>query len=271
MDSNAIIRMKIPFLLPFYLLALVSACSTGSKTNMEKIISAQRAILQADSIIQKQKKGIDFLATGSNPVPWSLEVDFDKMAYFSASDGTKLGILASFKDRVLSPELEIYRTQTDQGLLEIKIRNVQCTNTSNASTSNKTAEVTINQTRYTGCGNYLYDHRLNDVWELEQVNNIVQQPGDYSRGLPVIEFNLQTNIMNGNDGCNNMRSSIEVKGKRIKFAPIIFTRIACKNVTMTKIADDFLSDKLVDYYFENNKLVFYLSDDSRIIFRRKAL
>ena len=249
------------------IMVLFSSCKTSSKTKIKNIIATQRSIMPADSIIQKQKKGTDIYAAGNDPVNWSLEMDFDKMISFSASDGTTLNVLPAFEKKEITAEIETYILKTDKGEVEIKIFNSIC----DAELSAKKTAVNIQNKKYTGCGKYLYDHRLNDVWELESVNDKVQSVKDFNKGLPTLEFNLQTNKVSGSDGCNNIMSSIEVKGNRIKFAAFAGTKIACNNNSVEKIFNELLSNQLVDYYMENNKLVLYLGDDSKLNFKRKVL
>jgi len=225
--------------------------------------------MPADSIIQKQKKGIDLIASGNNPVNWYLEIDFDKILNFRSADGNNLNILPSFSKKEINTTVETYSTQTDLGQLNIKIFNSSCTG--NETSLNKKTEVHINTTVYSGCANYLYNHQLNDIWVLETVNNVKQHARDFNKGIPYLEFNLQENKMTGTDGCKNISSAIEVKGNRIKFSAFALSKVTCSKNMVEKIFSEMLSDKQVDYFMENGKLILYLSDDSKLGFKRKDL
>ncbi len=263
--------MRSSFLLFIIPVLFFAACKTGSKTSINKIVTAQRNIMPSDSMIQKQKKGIDLIGTGITPLTWSLEIDFDKMVSFSSADGNNLYLLPAFEKKEINAEMERYRIKTDLGPMIIEVFSSACQGTGIGEQFNKKIEVTINNKRYTGCGKYLFDHRLNDSWILESVNNIKQSAADFSKGLPRMEFNLLTNKMNGSDGCNNINSTIEVKGTRINFSPFAGTRMACNNNPVEKIFSTMLSNKLVDYFMENNKLILYLEDDSKLYFKRREL
>lgn len=246
-----------------------SACKSGSKATMQKIINNQLILKPADSIILKQKKGIDFTAIGNVPVNWSIEIDFDKMVYFNSADGNSLQILPSFGNKIITAEVEKYFTSTDLGQIEIRIFNTGCNTTVNGSGYLKKTEISLQNKIYSGCGKYLYNHQLNDIWVLESVNNEKQLASVYQKGLPWIELDLLNKNMKGSDGCNKLNSAIELKGNRIKFSEIISTKMTCNNMKTAKIFSQLLSNKLVDYYLENDKLVLYLEDDSKIIFKRK--
>lgn len=248
---------------------LFYSCKTSSKASIEKVITAQRAIMPADSIIQKQKRGIDIIATGNDPVAWILEIDFDNMLSFKSADGNTLNILSAFSKKEITADFELYSTLTDLGDLVIKLYNEPCNGISGTNQLNRKASVYLKNKTYTGCGKYLYDHQLNDVWILENINNEKQTASDFAKGLPRLEFNLQTNKMNGSDGCNTINAGIEIKGSRIKFTAFSGTKMACKNNQVEKIFNEFLSNRSVDYYMKDGLLFLYLADDSRISFKRK--
>ncbi len=252
---------------PVLFVVLFSSCKTSSKTKVENIVTAQRNLMPADSIIQKQKKGVDIYATGNQPADWSLEVDLDNLVSFKAADGMNLNLLPAFGKKETSLQKETYRMQTGQGMLTIEIFDTGCKEGS----PGKKIEVTVGNKHYSGCGRYLFDHRLNDSWELESINNDRVVAADFNKGLPRVDFDLQANKMNGSDGCNTISSAIEIKGNRIKFSVFTGTKMSCSKNKAEKIFSTMLSNKLVDYYLENNKLVLYLEDDSKLYFKRKTL
>ena len=262
---------KLIYPLTALLIWTIPGCSSSSKSTIKKIVNNQLLLKPADSIILKQSKGIDFMASGNTPVNWVVEIDFDKMVYFNAADGNSLQVLPSFGNKVLQAEFEKYVTTTGQGQLEIIIYNNACDATSKPGEYIRKTEINFGNKKYTGCGNYLFTNRLNDIWVLEAVNNEMQYANNFQKGLPWIDLDLISNKMNGSDGCNKFNAQIEIQGNRIKFSGFISTKMACNNAKVEKIFSQYLSDKLVDYYLEKDKLVFYLEDDSKMTFKRKAL
>ena len=259
-------------IIPFSALIILAntGCSSSSKNKMKKIVDNQILLKPADSVIQKQTKGIDFIASGHLPVNWTLEIDFDKMVYFNAADGNSLQVLPSFGNKMQNTGYEKYVTATGRGPLEIIIYNDACDVKVKPGEIIRKTEINFDNKKYTGCGNYLFTNRLNDIWILEAINNDIQYPKNFQKGLPWIDLDLISNKMNGSDGCSKINSQFEVKGNRIRFTGFILTKNACKNASVEKIFSQFLSDKLVDYYLEKDKLVFYLEDDSKMVFTRKA-
>lgn len=258
-------RWKTPISFILLSLFLLAACKTTSKKgSLDDILSTQRSIQPADSMIQKQRSGIDIFAAGNKPVDWTLEVDFDSKIIFTANDGNQLNLLPAFEKKEITDNLETYSQRSDLGMVVIKVFNEACG-------ENKKVEVSIQNKIYNGCGQYLYDHQLNDIWELESIDQVPQPAAGFSKGLPTMSFNLPDNKMTGSDGCNNINSGIEVKGTRIKFTAFSGTKMTCGNNKAEKIFAEKISNKLVNYYLENGKLIFYLEDDSKIAFKRKAL
>ncbi len=262
---------KLIFPLFTLFIMAVPGCSSSSKNTMKKIVNNQLLLKPADSIIQKQSKGIDFIASGNIPVNWALEIDFDKMVYFNAADGNYFQVLPSFGNKIQYTGYEKYVTATGRGPLEITIFNDACDAIVKPGENIRKTEIIFENKQYTGCGHYLFTNRLNDIWELEAINNEMQYANNYKKGLPWIDLDLVSGKMNGSDGCSKVSANIEVKGNRIRFSGFSFTKNDCNNARVEKIFSQYLSDKLVDYYLEKDKLVFYLEDDSKMTFKRKAL
>ncbi|MEO6489117.1 MAG: META domain-containing protein [Ferruginibacter sp.] len=257
-------KWLIAVIFPFISL---TGCKTTSKSAIDNILSAQRAVMLPDSLLSKQKNGVDLYATGDLPVYWWIEIDFDKKIIFKATDGDEFNVLPAFTKKDTTADARIYQLRTEGGQASIKIYNTDCSATS----STKKVQVSIGNKLYVGCGQYLYDHRINDIWQLDMINNIQQSASAFSTGLPTLQFDLQKNSVNGSDGCNEISSKIELQGSRIRFDVFSSSKRSCNNNKVEKIYHEMLSGKLVDYYEENGRLVFYLIDDSKLIFKRKIL
>jgi heat shock protein HslJ len=261
--------MKILFALLIIYACALNACKTTSQANAKRSAQIQRSITPADSLIQKQNTGVDFLAEGNKPASWTLEMDFDKTFDFRSSDGTILNLPAVKAQRLPDMAAESYFINIQAGQMKVILYDKTCSREQDIVNPSKIVEVTISNKRYTGCGKYLYDHRISNKWVLEYINNVKLTTTDYPAGLPRVELDLSKNKMYGYDGCNNISSMIEVQGSRLRFSPFVATKIACENNKVEKIFSEMLSDHLVDYYIKDGKLILYLIDDSKLIFIKK--
>lgn len=78
-----------------------------------------------------------------------------------------------------------------------------------------------------------------------------------------LSFNLDENLVTGNDGCNELSSKIEINNSKISFGPIMATKMFCPNMSMDRIVQTNLA-KVNKYKIEggilklygNNKLLF---------------
>ncbi|HMJ45912.1 MAG TPA: META domain-containing protein [Ferruginibacter sp.] len=241
------------------------SCSSARK-NAAGMIAARESLHLPDSLSQLQHQGIDFIATGDIPEPWKAVMDFDKGIDFISNTFT-LAVPVVKKDSTNIKAVS-FTSVSAAGKINLVIFDLPCEPVSK-NTLGKKVEVTVNNKRYTGCGKYLYDNRLNDHWVLERINNKLQEASSYSSKLPFLELDLQANKLTGSDGCNRISGPMEVRGTRIAFSPFNSTKMACNNNPAEKIFSEWLSNQLVDYFIKNDKLVLYLGDDSSLTFTRE--
>jgi heat shock protein HslJ len=218
----------------------------------------------ADSSFQKMQEGIDFFASGNNPVQWTASININNEIKFNAGDGVAVRVLAVPANILPGSGAVSYHVKTSTTALNIIVYSANCENS-----KQRKVEVTHNGKLYTGCGNYLYDPALEGNWILDRIKNIPQAGKDYPAGLPMLQFNLATKKLSGNDGCNRVNGTFEIMGKQIKFSPLASTKMACSNNAAEYIFNNLLSNNLVTYYIKNNYLSISLPDDSLIIFRKE--
>lgn len=257
----------------FYMLAIglyaVCSCSPKEQTGAKAIAKAQQKLIPADSSVRaKQQSGVDLIATGNHPVAWRLEMDFEKAFIFTAADNTNISSTPVNATNLTDVAAESYITKSTNGPLNIIVYNQPCRVEPGTALSTKKVEVTVNNKRYSGCGDYLYDYRANDSWVLEFIDDEKQDASRFMKGLPRIELNLSKKKMYGSTGCNNVNADIEIKGDRILFSRFASTRMACPTDKAEKIFTDLISNHLVDYTIKEGRLVLYLINDSKLIFKK---
>lgn len=259
---NTLIKWRLTYL-PLLLLFSM-ACSSTKKNNSQGNNSTDTNMGITDSSLQKMQEGIDFLASGNDPVQWSASININSEIKFNAADDAAVRVLAVPANTLPGNAGVSYNVKTSTTTLSIIIFSVNCENL-----QQRKVEVAHNGKRYTGCGRYLYDPALEGKWVLDKINNIPQAGKDYATGLPMLQFQVASKKISGNDGCNRVIGSIEIMGKQIKFSPFVATKMACNNNVVEKIYSDLLSNNLVTYHIKNNYLTLSLQDDSIIIFRKE--
>lgn len=232
------------------------------KGNIKKTSAAREALTPTDTFIRNQLKGIDFIAQGNEPAAWKLSLDFERNFIFKPSDSRTLITSAAVADTQTGKIM--YATQTDDGPMKIIVYSEQCNSMANEPASVRT-EVYLNNKLYRGCGKYLYDFLLNDIWELQQKDDKEIPKADYKKQLPRIEFDLVQHKMMGYDGCNNIQASITINGNHINFSSINGVGNNC--ATSTIFAGK-ISNRTIDYTIKDDLLTLYLIDDSKLIFKK---
>ncbi len=209
----------------FACLTLLLACQSGKRGTVATSASPTD-MLHPDQFSDKFEQGIDFIASGTEPF-WGLEIDFDRIMRFSTLNGDSISTPAVVGQRMEEANATSYRAETEAGPLQVVVYDRPCTNDMPGGEWPKKVEITLGGKRYNGCGRYLYDYRLHDIWVLESINGEQVERTDFTKGLPQLEFMPAYNKVMGHTGCNAMNGTIKVLGKRIEFGRLSTTRMYC--------------------------------------------
>lgn len=250
----------------FYLfnLVILLGCASSSSVKKNVEINRKQDIQLPQTLVQKLQSGTDFWAEGESPVSWTLSMDFDKQFYFEANNGIRFtnGPVTSVRNSQLNTD--VYTIQNAQGDAKIVVYDTKCGH----SNPQVKVEITVNNTLYAGCGEYLYNSNLDGIWELAKIGNKQITSADFQKGIPRFKFDLANLAFSGFDGCNKFSTDFIAKGNRVKIGNIITNQKGCKFDDLQDILMKKISNQLVDYYFKDGKLYLYLIDDSTLIFNR---
>jgi heat shock protein HslJ len=220
---------------------------------------------KGDILRDKLSQGIDFYATGSKP-SWKLELDFEKTFKFSSVSGIELHSLPVESENPSEEGVIVFRTLTESGDMVITLIEQVCTDEMTGAVGKFGVEVKLRNAAdknfrvYKGCGNYLRDERLYDIWALEMLKDDKIYPEDFSKGLPVLEINTHENLVTGHDGCNSLSGSIETHGNHIIFGDLMSTLMACPEMELGSRFTQTLSGKKLRFEIKNNNLLLFDGD-----------
>ncbi len=251
----------------FFVLVFFTACNNSRLAASKTEKQTPPAIL-SESLQQKQLNGVDFFARGSAPVSWTVEIDFGNLIRFKSLDGADVNSSAVAPVQMPEKNAVSYSSKTSTGEINIIVYQQACTDALSGEKYNKKVTVTVNDKRYEGCGQYLFDAALNGKWILQKINNRSLQASDFAKGLPEIQFELSAQRLTGHDGCNSIGGGFELLGSKIKFEALMSTKMACPANKSENEFTHLLSNQTVDYYFKEGQLFFYLPDDSIIVFKK---
>ena len=118
-----------------------------------------------------------------------------------------------------------------------------------------------------GCGEYVTDYRLHDIWLLEELNGRKITKVDFSKEFPVLEIYAKENKFLGFAGCNRMNGSLFFEKGVLRFTNLAVTKLMCEPTN--KEAEFITALKMSNkYQIENSRLILSNSSEVRMIFRK---
>ena len=148
----------------------------------------------------KESPEIFFKASGNEPF-WRLEISEKQTVVKTLTDS----IIAPYIDTIRAADhnVKLYETQIESGLLNIQIIQNKCTNSMSGNVSPYSVNVEYRKgsesklQKFVGCGQYITDYRLNDIWVLEILNGNKADKKDFNNELPSMEINTGANSFPG--------------------------------------------------------------------------
>ena len=208
--------------------------------------------------IEQSARGVNFTATGNEPF-WSLEIIVDKSIHFKTPDGFE--IITPFVKGVNAADANItrYKSVSDSSELSVQISKRKCINTMSGRESDFQVSIRIKKpngsiSTYDGCGSYIGNYRLNDIWGLTKIGGVPLTSADLKNGMPTLDLQMTTKKVYGFGGCNRFTGNILFTDNTISFDEMATTMRACPD---TKVEGRFLkilSRSTLDYKIEGLKL-----------------
>ncbi len=202
--------------------------------------------------------GIDFTASGNEPF-WSLEIDFNKSMHFKTPGGFEITTPVPEGVKAMDANVTRYAAKTEQGLLTVQIAKQECINDMSGKKSDYKITVDVksntdkNFTTYKGCGNYITDYRLHDIWTLEEMNGQPIDVQQFSQDRPRIEINSSKNTFMGFTGSHEIIGKIFFEKGLLQFTDIEVP------LNSTAAEKGFIKNlqSATGYTLENNRLLLF--------------
>ncbi len=213
--------------------------------------------------------GIDFTASGNEPF-WSLEIDFNKYMHFKTPGGFEITTPVPEGVKAMDANVTRYAAQTEQGLLTVQISKQECINDMSGKKSDYNITVDVksntdkNYTTYKGCGNYITDYRLHDIWMLEDMNGQTIDVQQYGKERPHIEINSSQNTFMGSAGSHEISGKIFFEKGLLRFIDIAVPQ------NLSDAEKRFIKNlqSATGYTLENNRLLLFNRSGELIKFRK---
>jgi heat shock protein HslJ len=203
-----------------------------------------------------------FKANGNEPF-WGLTISEKEIVLNTMQD--TLTFIHIEPNRAMDSNVKLYKLESNRAAISIQITQQECVNDMSGESSLYSVTIDYKKhsqlasTKIKGCGSYLTDYRLNDIWVLEKLKGNKVSTDWFRDKLPTVEINTSTNSFSGFGGCNNMAGELFYEKGLLRFTKTITTMIYCEN----NKEKEFLSalNSATNYAIENNRLI--LSNPSK--------
>lgn len=214
-----------------------------------------------------------FKATGNEPF-WELKIGMKKIVFTSLIQGKENLSFSSAKPiRAMGANIKSYKASNANSSITISIQHTDCQNSMSGAISPYKVSIEIknnteaNYQKTEGCGKYITDYRLHDIWVLEELNGYKVFVADFQKELPRIEIHAEENRFMGFGGCNSITGSLFFENDLLRFSSITSTLMAC--------AENNKEDKFVKalqnsttYSIKNNLLTLSNPSGKLLVFRK---
>jgi len=263
-------KRKLSYALTALLILVIISCNPTQKT--QQVLVDKNKVTgnsEQSSLQSKYKEGTDFYASGIDN-GWELNLDFEKDFTFKRSDGFKFSTPALEGIKTQDSNIIRYRAVVESGEMIIQLDKQECVNNINGKKFPYKVTVEIKRgidkdyNRVEGCGRFVFDERIHDIWVLQQLNNKLAT----GNNLPYIEFNTTDGRAMGQTGCNKFSGKADFKGNMLTLEPLATTRKFCPNATYESDFLKAMSPGEWMYEIENGKLVLTRNGKESIMFKK---
>lgn len=207
---------------------LLSFLMIGCKTTANKETAGTDSTSSTEEDLKYYFKG-----TGNEPF-WEIKMGNDEIVFTSLIPGKeKITFPAVDAIRAMDANVKMYKVSNETTSAAITIQQLDCQDSMSGAISPYSVKVEIRNNseleakKLSGCGKYLTDYRLHDIWVLEELNGYKVFATDFQKEMPRIEINSTENRFSGYGGCNAISGSIFYEKDLLRFTKVISTLMAC--------------------------------------------
>lgn len=213
-----------------------------------------------DPYLRLYKEGVTFYATGNEPF-WNVAIKGGDSIRYTPMEGDPITAGMPQISRTQEANVIRYVAESESGVVDITIVQKICNDTMSDEKRPFNVTVRIKRpedvdfTTLSGCGNYLADPRIHNIWAIIKLNGSELNPTDFPNGLPRLELFTREGRVLGFDGCNSFRGLFYVRDNAVYFGPMGSTLMACPNINIGAEIGKFLNSGALSYHFEKNHLL----------------
>lgn len=214
-----------------------------------------------------------YKGVGTEPF-WWLKISDGAIEFTSLVEGYE-SFITPHTEPILAADanVKMYSIQTESVSLRIEIVQGDCSDGMSDRKFNYSTSVEIRRGKDTeskvfeGCGEYVADYRLNDIWVLEEMEGQQITPSDFENELPRVEINTSANRFVGFAGCNEMKGTLFSEKSRLRFTRVATTKMMCPDSTNEAA---FLQDlqSVTQFDIKDNRLYLFNPSGLLLVFKK---
>ena len=223
--------------------------------------------------LSEENKATDvyFKANGTEPF-WQLSIT-DKIIKLKMPNDSILTPHAT-PDYAQDSNVKRYALQTELAEVYIQISQKDCNNSMSGKTFPYSVSIDYKKgkatqfTKLEGCGQYITNYRLHDIWVLETLNGQAVTKEAFGKTLPSMEINANENLFMGLTGCNTFKGKLFSERNKLRFTNIAITKKMC--LPDNKKEQEFILalERTTTYSIGNNRLTLSNPDNELLVFKK---
>lgn len=256
------------------LLAVVSCGDTRvKKDELPPAGDPKTDTLQMTASASEMNRSTPYFRASGNEPAWILEL-FEAQIQLRV-EGDTITTPHSNPDRAQDANIKRYALETERVRLTIEIRQEACMETAPGDAA-APYSVTIAYkegvdtgfTHLEGCGDYILDYRLHDIWVLDTLKGQPVTADAFGRSLPSLEINASDKVFFGTTGCNRMRGQLFGEKELLRFTQIATTKMLCR--PDGGMEQEFLQalESSTGYAIEDNRLRLFNPEGRLLVFKK---
>jgi len=240
----------------------------------------EKEAVKNDSIIGEKPEAVStyeepskvfFKASGTEPF-WGIEIAEDSIKFTSPEKENNFALAYVKPQKAMDANIISYQAKSDKIDLKFTIQQGKCSDGMSDKIYNYTVKASLKRENekemlLEGCGNYIIDYRLHDIWALEELEGKKINPEDFKKGVPNLEIYAEEARFSGMAGCNGMGGKLFFEKDVLRFIDIFTTEMMCENYETEKILVKALQST-TRYELKNNKLYLFNPEGTKAIFRK---
>lgn len=213
---------------------------------------------------------IFFKATGTEPF-WGIEISDDSIKFTSTEEKDNFSLSYKNPQKAMDANVVLYSAKSENISMEVTIQQGQCSDGMSDSVYNYSVKAIVKRGEkeqiLTGCGNYIVDYRLHDIWVLEELEGKKVSKEDFDKELPSMEINAAEAKFTGFAGCNRMGGKLFSEKELLRFTDIFTTEMMCPNYKNEKIFIKALQST-TRFDIKDNRLYLFNPDGTKAVFKK---